>query len=210
MIHLNGEILVIGGVLRAMPYVMAPYSTTFLLYDDKKKIIIDAGSFVTWEALEKSLKIKNILPEQITDMIITHVHMDHIFSSIFFKNASVYVHEKYRSRDYSSFGPIAGQIYSLVVSNWKRVYTLKGGEKLFGCVEVFYTPYHSSDHISLLVETQNMGKIFMPGDICYTKVEYFEAIKGYKNDEAATFVREISKMCDWVVFTHDEPLKLSR
>lgn len=207
---LNIEVLVIGGTLRAMPYVMAPYSTVSLLYDDEKKIIIDAGSFVTWEALEKALKIKNISPEQITDMIFTHVHMDHIFSSIFFKNASVYVHEKYKTRDYSSFGPVAGQLYSLVVSSWKSTHTLKGGERLFDCIEVFYTPYHSSDHISLLIETENMGRIFMPGDICYSKVEYYEAVKGYKNDEAAIFVRETSKKCDWVVFTHDEPLKISR
>ncbi len=207
---MNIEILVIGGVLRAMPYVMAPYSTVSLLYDDEKRIIVDAGSFVTWEALEKSLKARNISPEKITDMIFTHVHMDHIFSSIFFKNASVYVHEKYRTRDYSSFGPIAGQLYSMVVLSWKDVHTLKGGERLFGCIDVFHTPYHSSDHISMVVETQNMGRIFIPGDICYTKVEYFEAVKGYKNDEGAVFVRETSKKCDWVIFTHDEPLKLSR
>ncbi len=207
---MNIEILVVGGTLRAAPYVVAPYSTVVLLHDESRRIIIDPGSFVTWEALEKTLKIKNIAPERITDIVFTHVHMDHIFSSIFFKDASVYVHEKYRLRDYSSFGPIAGQLYTLVISSWKKVHTLKGGEKLFGCIEVFYTPYHSSDHISLLVETENMGKIFMPGDICYTKIEYFEAMKGYKNDEAATFVREISKGCDWVVFTHDEPLELVR
>lgn len=210
MILLNFEILVIGGTLRAAPYVVAPYSTVVLLKDETKKVIIDPGSFVTWEALERALKTKEILPEQISDVILTHVHMDHIFSSIFFKNASIYLHERYKSRDYSSFGPIAGPLYTLVVSGWKSLYTLKGGEKLFGCVEVFYTPYHSSDHISLLIETENMGRVFMPGDICYTKIEYYEAVKGYKNDEAATFVRETSKGCDWVVFTHDEPLELKR
>lgn len=210
MSSLKIDILVIGGVLRAMPYVMAPYSTVSLLYGDERKIIVDPGSFVSWEALEKALNQKNVLPEQITDVILTHVHMDHIFSSMFFKNASIHVHERFKTRDYSSFGPIAGQLYGMVVSSWKQIQVLKGGERLFDCVEVFYTPYHSSDHISLVIETQNMGKIFMPGDICYTKVEYFEAVKGYKNDEAAVFVRETSKRCDWVVFTHDEPLKLSR
>lgn len=210
MISLKFEILVIGGVLRAMPYVMAPYSTVSMLYDENKKILIDPGSFVTWQALEKKLSEMKLSAGEITDVILTHVHMDHIFSSIFFKQATVHVHEKYAARDYSSFGNLSGPLYSMILSSWKNVQRLKGGERLFDCIDVFYTPYHSSDHISLVIETQNMGRIFMPGDICYTKVEYFEAVKGYKNDEAAKFVRETSKNCDWVVFTHDEPLQISR
>ncbi|MGJ8455609.1 MBL fold metallo-hydrolase [Pseudothermotoga sp. U03pept] len=204
------EVLVIGGVLRAMPYVMAPYSTVSMLYDENAKILIDPGSFVTWEALEKKLSEMKLPTDEVTDIILTHVHMDHIFSSIFFKHATFHVHEKYAERDYSSFGNLSGQLYSMVVSSWKNVQRLKGSERLFDCIDVFYTPYHSSDHISLVIETQNMGRILMPGDICYTKVEYYEAVKGYKNDEAARFVRETSKKCDWVIFTHDEPLRISR
>ncbi|ABV32724.1 MULTISPECIES: MBL fold metallo-hydrolase [Pseudothermotoga] len=202
------DILVVGGTLRSAPYVMAPYSTVCLLYDENKKMLIDPGSFVTWQSLEQSLKARNILPEDITDIILTHVHMDHIFNSIFFRNAMVHVHQKYRARDYSSFGPITGQLYSMVVSGWNHVNMLSGGEKLFGFVEIFYSPFHSSDHVSLVIESENMGKIFMPGDICYTKVDYYEIAKGYRNDEAAHFVRQASKNCDWIVFTHDEPLKL--
>ncbi|AEH50371.1 beta-lactamase domain-containing protein [Pseudothermotoga thermarum DSM 5069] len=204
------EVLIPGGTIRVSPYVFAPYSTVCLLYDEKRLILIDPGGFPAYEALEKVLMEKNIKPEDVSDILITHVHMDHIFNTVFFKNATVYVHEKALERKYADFGPLSGKLYSNVVYSWKQVQTLKGGETLFNCVNVYFTPYHSSDHLSFLIETENMGKVFVTGDICLTRIDYYEMIKGYRNDDAAKFIREMSKNCDWIVFPHGEPLKVGQ
>ncbi len=202
------EILVPGGSIRVAPYVMSPYCTVALLSDEKRVVLVEPGSFPSWEALERALKEKGIKPEDVTDLIVSHVHMDHIFCSIFFKNAAVHVHEKYRERNYAAFGPIAGPFYTMVLSGWKQVHTLKDGDVLFDCVKVFHTPYHSSEHISLLITTENMGKVLMPGDICYSRIEYFEYMKGYKKDATAEFLKKMSEECDWIVFSHDLPMKV--
>ncbi|MCS7175334.1 MBL fold metallo-hydrolase [Pseudothermotoga sp.] len=202
------EVLITGGSIRVPPYVAAPYCTVALLSDEKRMVLIEPGSFPAWEALERSFKEKGLKAEDITDLVISHVHMDHIFCSIFFKNAVVHVHEKYIERNYSSFGPIAGLFYPMVLNSWKEVHPIKDGDVLFDCVKVFHTPYHSSDHVSLLIQTENMGRVFMPGDICYSRIEYFEYMKGYKKDDVAKFLKTISKDCDWIVFTHDLPMKV--
>lgn len=202
------EVLVPGGSIRFPPYVMAPYCTVALLSDGKRLVLVEPGGFPSWEALERALKERGIKPQDVTDLVVSHVHMDHIFCSIFFTNATVHVHERYKDKNYAAFGPMSGPFYSMVLERWKEVHTLKDGDVLFDCVRVFHTPYHSSEHISLLIETENMGKILMPGDICYSRIEYFEYMKGYKKDAAGEFITKMSKECDWIVFSHDVPMKV--
>ncbi len=203
------EVLIPGGTIRVSPYVFAPYSTTCLLYDNERIVLIDPGGFPAFEALEKALIQRNLKTDDVSDILITHVHMDHIFNSLFFDNAAVYVHEKALTRNYASFGPLSGRLYPTVVSSWKKIHTLKGGEELFGCVKVHFTPYHSSDHISFLIETENMGRVLVSGDVCLTQIDYYEMIKGYRDDDAAKFIKEMSNICDWIVFPHAEPLKVN-
>lgn len=202
------EVLVPGGTFRSPPYVMAPYASICVLRNSKHIVLIEPGGLPSWEALERALDERKIHPADITDIILSHVHMDHVFCSIFFDRATVYVHEKYAEKDYSSFGSIAGKFYEMVLSSWKRICTLKGGELLFNCVKVIHTPWHSSEHLSFVVDTENMGKVFMPGDICLSKIHFFEMIKGYRNDEASQFVRTTAKACDYIVFSHDDVMKL--
>ncbi len=202
------EVLIPGGTIRVSPYVFAPYSTVSLMHDDKRTVLVDPGGFAALEAFEKMLIQKNLKTDDITDILITHVHMDHIFNTLFFKNATVYVHEKALLRNYVDFGPLSGKLYSMIISSWKQIQPLKGNEELFGCVQVYFTPFHSSDHLSLLVETENMGKVLIAGDICLTRLDYYEMIKGYRDDAAAKFIKEMSKICDWIVFPHGEPLRI--
>lgn len=202
------EVLIAGGSIRVPPHVFAPYCTVALLSDDERKVLIEPGGFPSWEALERALNERNIRPDQITDLLISHMHMDHIFCSMFFKNATVHVHENYLKRNYESFGEMAGPLYTMVIKSWKTVNLLKDKDILFGCVEVHHTPHHSSDHVSFVIQTENMGKVFMPGDICYSRVEYFEYTKGYKKDATAELIKRLSRDCDWVIFTHDSPMRI--
>ena len=84
---------------------------------------------------------------------------------------------------------------------------LEGGESLFGKMKVYHTPWHAREHVSLLVETENYGLVFLPGDICFTRLDYFEMYKGYRHGKAAEFVLEMAQKADLIVFTHDDPIE---
>ncbi len=204
---MKAEIFIIGGTIDIPGIVNAPYSTALYLEDDNHRILIDPGSFVVHSSLEEKLVEKGLKTSDITDILLTHFHLDHAYNTIFFENAVIYLHEAYKTKKYEKFGMIVGRLYTMVLKSWKEVKELKGGEKLFGSVEVIHTPWHAKEHLSFIIETENMGKLFLPGDICFTRLDYYEMYKGYRNDEVSKFILERSKEVDLIIFTHDRPLK---
>ncbi|RKX39623.1 MAG: MBL fold metallo-hydrolase [Thermotogae bacterium] len=202
------EILVVGGSLNVPGRANAPFSTTLLLKDDERIILVDPGSFVTTAILEEELTKRRISPDDVTDIILTHVHMDHIYNSIFFKNATIHLHESYKTKDYEKFGPLIGKLYKSVIESWRKLNFIDDGETLFNYIHAYHTPWHAREHLSFVIESSNMGKVFFPGDICYTRLDYYDIIKGNREGKSAEFIKERVKECNVIIFTHDLPLNL--
>ena len=202
------EILVVGGNLNVPGVAVAPYSTITLLQDGNRNILIDPGSFVTHQALERKLMERNLRRMDITDILLTHFHLDHAYATKYFENATIYLHENYEKKNYEKFGDIVGKEYVDIMKSWKKVEKLRSGEKLFGSVEVFHTPWHAREHVSYIVESENLGTVFFPGDICFTRLDYYEMMKGYRKGESAKFCLDMAERSNLVVFTHDEPLSV--
>ena len=204
---MKAEILITGGSVDIPGIVNAPYSTVLYLENTKHKILIDPGSFVVHSALEEKLVERGLKTSDITDILLTHFHLDHAYNTMFFENSTIYLHKAYKTKKFEKFGMIVGKLYITVLKSWKKVKELKGGEKLFESIEVIHTPWHAKEHVSFMIETENMGRLFLPGDICFTRLDYYEMYKGYRNDKVAKFVLEKSKEADLIIFTHDRPLK---
>ncbi len=204
---MKADIWIVGGILNIHREVNGTYSTVLYLEKDERKILIDPGSYVSHIMLEEKLLENGIKPEDITDVILTHFHLDHAFNTVFFKNATVHLHAAYKRKNYEKFGIVVGKLYKMVLESWKKINELNGGEILFDSIKILHSPWHAKEHVSLVVETNNMGRLFLPGDICMTRLDYYEIYKGYRSDEVSKFVLENSKNCDLIVFTHDKPIK---
>ncbi len=202
------EVLIVGGSLNVPGVAVAPYSTVTLLQHGDRNILIDPGSFVTHQTLERKLSERNLKRSDITDILLTHFHLDHAYATRYFENATVHLHENYEKKNYEKFGDIVGKEYMDTMRYWKKVEKLRGGEKLFESVRVFHTPWHAREHVSYLIESENLGLVFVPGDICFTRLDYYEMMKGYREGEGAKFCLEMVERSDFVIFTHDEPLKV--
>lgn len=195
------------GSLLYVPGMMdAPTSSCSLLVDEKRKVLVDPGGFPSLGVLEERLSAVGLSPFDITDILLTHFHLDHAFNSMFFSNATVHVHESYTSRNYASFGPIVGQMYQMVMKSWTRVEAFDPDETILDCIQVLKSPYHSRDHVSFFLSTDNHGKIFICGDVCTREIHYHEMRKGMRRDEAAQFVLKYFELADTVIFSHDLPL----
>lgn len=76
--------LLFPGSLVYVPGMMdAPTSSCVLLVEDYKKILIDPGGFASMKVLEDGLTSLGLSPDDITDILLTHFHLDHAFSSVF-------------------------------------------------------------------------------------------------------------------------------
>lgn len=198
------DILLTGSTIFIPDSVDAPSSTVSMLKGENRTVLIDPGNITSVSFLEKALSEKGIKPEDITDILLTHFHMDHAFNTIFFNNATVHIHESYLTRNYKKFGLIVGKLYTNVLNSWKRVEVFKHN-LLWDVVEVIETPYHSRDHVSFFITTENEGNVFLTGDICARQIDYYEMKKKMRNDEATNIVLEYAEKADLVVFSHDKP-----
>ncbi|HDP77419.1 MAG TPA: MBL fold metallo-hydrolase [Mesotoga infera] len=199
--------LLFPGSIVFVPGMMdAPTSSCVLLVEDSKKILVDPGGFPSIKILEERLTSMGLSPDSITDILLTHFHLDHAFNSMFFPHATIRLHANYQSRNYGSFGPVVGAMYLKIIDSWRRVEPFNGGEKILGSIDVLKSPFHSRDHVSFFLETENHGKVFICGDVCTRQINYHEIRKGMRSDAAAAFVTKYFEMADTVIFSHDLPL----
>lgn len=203
------EILYAGGSIRIPRTIEEAYSTACLLEDGQHKVLIDPGTFVSFNMLEEALTKRNIALEDITDILLTHLHLDHAYATTLFPNATIYIHPLYKDKPYERFGLIKSRLYKEIMDSWRNVVPIEAGMELFGTVKVFHTPWHAREHCSFVIDTENMGKVFYTGDIVMNKVEFYDIIRWLRKDDCARFVNKIAKNCDYVVFTHDEYVKSS-
>lgn len=202
------DILLEGGIISVPEKAKATFSTITLLYDKDRKILIEPGDYVSHSILEEELKKRNLTPEDITDIVLTHFHLDHAYNSIFFKNATIHIHENFLKKNYEKFGIIIGKQYKMIIDSWKEVKTFKDNDVLLDKIKVYHTPWHAKEHCSFVVETENYGKVFYAGDITMTRVEFYDIMRMLRNDDCARFVREMVNKCDYLVLTHDKGVYL--
>jgi len=66
------------------------YSSSTLIQTNNRNILVDTGFYSVTDLLLQKLKENNLEPEDITDIITTHYHLDHAANNVLFKNAIKY------------------------------------------------------------------------------------------------------------------------
>lgn len=160
---------------------------TLLLTRDDRIIMIDSGvgtkfteKFQIMYAVDNSeysllssLKAKNIFPEDVTDVIITHLHFDHAGGTTYsdemgniklqFPNATHYIQKRQLewalkgfARDRASY--FSDNINPHLKSNKLKV--LDGPEKIFDDIEIIISDGHTVAQQLLLVKGKNENLLY--------------------------------------------------
>ncbi|MDX2016735.1 MAG: MBL fold metallo-hydrolase [Planctomycetota bacterium] len=161
-------------------------------------VLIDSGSGEREAAqtgwLLKNLAQAGVKPSDITGVVITHAHGDHIqglFKSddrLVFPNARVFVHTNEHdfwtgNPDLSKMGVPEQARAGMSAAAAKAFATLrkegkleliKGGDKLVGGLTIVDTPGHTPGHISVVVDAPGAGgPLFVMSDIVHHHVAMF-------------------------------------
>ena len=118
-------------------------STTTLIKEGKWNIIVDPG--MNRKILLEALKKEKLSPSGIDYIVLTHYHLDHSLLTGIFENA--------------------------IVIDDASIYTFKGEikdhkGKIPGTnIDIIKTPGHDQFHCSLLVNTNDLGKVAIVGDV---------------------------------------------
>ena len=160
---------------------------SFLLLGDDSAALVETGPASCIERLTGSLKDHGVSPEDVRQVFLTHIHLDHAGASGhlagLLPNATFYVHEVGLPHlvDPSKLLKSATRIYGERMDElWGEVYpvpedrleVLEGGEELEaagGALAAYYTPGHAYHHLAYLdpgsgaLFTGDVAGIRLPG-----------------------------------------------
>ncbi len=149
----------------------------YLIDTGARVILVDVGLAGHYHSntglLQKSLSLADYKPEQITDILITHLHPDHVAGLLTTDGKKAFVNAKL----HIAKGDVAHWVYeqkiypelSPMIAQWIAPYelhTFEPNQKLFEGVTVLSTPGHSPGHSSFLFESESK-KLLVWGDIVH-------------------------------------------
>lgn len=136
------KVLVKGYVRKEGNNIMAS-STTTLIQENGLNIIVDPG--MNRMLLLESLEEEGLVPSDIDFIVLTHYHLDHSLLAGIFDNAKILDN---------------GEIYA-----WDSVIKDHDGKIPGTTIKIFKTPGHDPFHCSVLLNTQEYGKVVIAGDV---------------------------------------------
>lgn len=131
-------------------YGIVGYSTVVLVEDEDRRILFDCGSRGCSVQLKNALQKAGLTPADITDVVVSHAHFDHVGNLPLFENAKILMSEtEWRNAvitpdEYhcaATCGYIAGS---------RRLAFIEEGEKLTANVRVIALPGHTRGLIGLV------------------------------------------------------------
>ena len=193
---MNKITVLVEGYARPLPNGgwQASSTTTLVTSDSGLKIIVDPGC--NQSLLLQKLTEKNLAVEDINLVFLTHYHPDHALLAHLFAKAKLSDGQTIYSDDleepYSDELPGTG-------------------------LRVVYTPGHAAEHSSLLVSTEEWGKVAVAGDVFWWTTEEKQEVRIDKPDELALdmeFLKEsrkkLLKLADWIIPGHGKMWKVER
>src|SRR5690606_30965331 len=115
-----------------------------------------------------------IKPEEITKIILTHLHWDHCYNLDLFVNAKIYIQRKEiiyavapveDSPDVRMFGVLPECGKPGWFDGWTQFVRVDGDVEIIPGINVYLTPGHSPGSQCVLVNTKE-GKYLITGDFC--------------------------------------------
>lgn len=164
-------------------------STVTLVEDGDEKIIVDTANIVDEKKIIEALAKNNLAPEDITIVINTHPHPDHIGCNFLFKNV-----ERITSED---------------IQNGDQFTLLEDEEIILSpSVKLIRTPGHTAYDCSVLVETAE-GKVAVVGDLFWKgqddKLAFVENERTHLESQ-----KKILEIADFVVPGHGDIFKVKK
>lgn len=174
-------------------------SASILIQDNNLNVIVDPG--MDRKALLDGLTKEGLKPEDINFVIVTHTHLDHSLLTGIFENAKIFDN----SDVYSFDGKISEHKSRIPNTD----------------IEIIKTPGHDQFHCSVLIKTEDLGKVVIAGDVFWwaddeeqktDRQSLLEHKDPYVKDEKA--LREsrekILEIADYVIPGHGEMFKVER
>ena len=168
------------------------WSSVNLFRSEDRVVIVDAGSPAHGGMLRANLAELGLTPADVTDVLLTHLHWDHVANLAMFPEATVTVHQV--EYDWATNHPEPDEVFLskpyldfLAASDQPKNFLtgMDDGADLLPGISWFPTPGHTPGHIAFRVATTE-GGVLLSGDSVKNRVELFTGVPDLSMDLAAS------------------------
>ncbi len=148
------------------------WSTIALIRGHGRVALVDTGGFGVRPLLQSRLKERGLKPEDVTDLLLTHAHHDHMVNWTLFSHARIVIgaHElAWAATEPWGRGPVP-ELYVRELQTWKTVHAAAEGEEVLPGMTVHLAPGHTPGHVLYVLEGKDHDVIFT-GDAAKNRTE---------------------------------------
>lgn len=189
-------------------------ASSYVLVRNEDIILVDPGADIIYPLLRMKLSRLGIKKDEIKYIVLTHMHSDHFFNTVYFPEAKIVLGKKciefwWRSLKKAFREDTAKRYYDLIFAGREIIYIGPRGNDLFGGIEIISTNLHQPGHLILIVDTQR-GKEAVTGDALL--LPYWDAYRllareiSVKNKELEAMLRYPIKRVNIIHQSHMPPI----
>jgi 4-pyridoxolactonase len=164
------------------------FDTGYDLEHVKKVLPFELPEQAPEQTIPGQLRLLGIDPGEITHVVNSHYHFDHVGGNKYCVNATTLAHEKElaASHDHQPFERLGYSDLSFDAIG-PRYELLTGDTEIARGVHVLETPGHTAGHVSLMVELGGRRPMLFAGDAIYTRQSLEKTIiAGFHYDPVAS------------------------
>jgi N-acyl homoserine lactone hydrolase len=190
------------------------WSTVALLRGHKRVALIDTGSFGMRALLGERLAQRGLKPSDVTDVLLTHAHYDHMANWTLFRGARIVIGAQelaWATEQPWGETPVA-ELYARELMTWPSLHLANDGEEVMPRITAQIAPGHTPGHLIFVLGGSERDVIFV-GDAAKNRAELIcrRTDKTYDPAVSAASIETIWKL--WrsragniVVPGHDIPM----
>ena len=148
------------------------WSTVVLLRGHGHVALVDTGPFGYRGSLLHALSKLNLKPDDITDLVLTHAHHDHIVNYVLFKNANIVIGKK--EMDWALTVPWGEspvpELYVRELMQSPKLRLLEEGDEALPGIVAYLAPGHTPGHLIFVLSGKDRDLILLQ-DAVKTKAE---------------------------------------
>lgn len=211
-------ILIQGFPVRSLTHGGLGWSTVSLLSNGKRQILIDTGGFGARTPLLDRLKMKGISPEDISEILLTHSHWDHMVNWKLFPNAQIVIGraELEWALGLPSVQAHVPELYVRELSICSRLRLVEDRVEVLPNITAHLTPGHTPGHMTYAVNNGEIDLVFAI-DVAKNKAELISrkadlTVNAEQSKQSIEFVWKLweQKPGSLIILGHDLPLVINK
>ncbi len=210
------DILIQGYPGKTLKHGGLGWSTVVLLRGHGRVAILDTGAFGARQLLLDGLLQHGLQPADVTDLLLSHLHFDHVVNWPMFAQARMVcgAQEMAWARAEPIGSPLVPELYIQALSRHERLILVGDGDEVLPGIIAYLAPGHTPGHLIFVVEGEEQDVLLVQdaakyrAELCSRRADmtYDPAITRASIERIWSFWRR--KPGSVIIPGHDLPMRL--